>query len=313
MKKHVLCCTALLLASSAFATITKQQSTALWNQTSTTTCAPTFGSNTGAGNLIVVWTSWQSTNTFTASVQDSYPSPTGDTFASAVGPTLSAASTPTTGQIFYAKNIHGGPDTVTVTYSGSGTVSSASCVIVEYSGADQNYPLDSVSAGYSTSGNPTGLLDSGTAAPANANLLVFGGGINDHNTQVYPGSGFTSVQSNNGTGSLTEQMIVSGNNSLQRATACLVATAPCTAPTGNWLMQMAVFRDASSTVAGGWIPARAPQIRYADQFPGATADAQINAAIADLSGSGGGIVDARGLTGAQTVNATVSPAKSETK
>lgn len=58
MRKNVLCCIALLLASPVFATITKQQSAALWNQTSTMTCAQPFGSSTGAGNLIVVWTSW---------------------------------------------------------------------------------------------------------------------------------------------------------------------------------------------------------------------------------------------------------------
>jgi len=68
---------------------------------------------------------------------------------------------------------------------------------------------------------------------------------------VYPGNGFTSIQSNSSTGGITEQMIVSGNNTLQRATACLVLTTPCTGATGNWVMQMAVFRDASITTLKG--------------------------------------------------------------
>jgi hypothetical protein len=68
-------------------------------------------------------------------------------------------------------------------------------VFVEYQGADQNYPLDSVSAGYSTALNPTGILDSGTAAPANANLLVFGGGTTSYTGgSVGAGTGFSIVQ-----------------------------------------------------------------------------------------------------------------------
>ena len=135
-------------------------------------------------------------------------------------------------------------------------------------------PLDSVSAGYSTSGNMTNLLDSGTVAPANANLLVFGGGTSDNGTAI-GGSGFTAVQ--NSGGSITEQLInspSSPNNTLQRATATLALGA-----TGNWVMQMAVFRDASWTVAGGWPPARLGQIIYASQFPGADASAKIQNAV----------------------------------
>jgi hypothetical protein len=50
---------------------------------------------------------------------------------------------------------------------------------------------------------------------------------------------------------------------------------------------------------------RINNIRYADQFSGATADAKINAAIADLP-SGGGVVDCRGFGAtAQTIAATV--------
>jgi len=308
VKKHALSCVVvLLLASPVLATITKQQSAALWNQTSTTTCAQPFGNNTGAHNLIVVWTSWQSTSTFTASVNDSFP--TQDIFASAVGPTQSASSTPTTAQIFYAPNINGGSDTVTVTYSGTGTVSSASCVIVEYSGADENYPLDSVSVGHSTSGNPTTFLDSGAAAPANSNLLVFAGGVADQNISMVAGGGFTSLQASNGTWGTgiveSSTAAISGNNVLQRATACIGTTLPCPSggtSTGDWLMQMAIFRDASWTVGGGWNPARPAQIQFADQFPGADACAKITAAWSAL-GSTAGTVAARGITGNQECSA----------
>jgi len=257
------------------------------------------------GHLLAVWTFWQSTSTYTAQITDSQNNGTGNppVFPSAIGPTLqSATSTPTSAQIFYAANITGSGvghnDTVTVTFTctstpticASATVPSAGVVAVEYSGADQNYPLDSVSAGYSYSVG--GYMDSGTAAPANANLLVFGGGVNDNNTLPNPGSGFTNVQSNGGTGSITEQLITtSPNNTLQRATACLSGLSPCpAAPAGNWLMQMAVFRDASWTVDRGWTPARVGQIVDASQFPGSDIGAQVVNAYAALPSTGGTIL-----------------------
>jgi hypothetical protein len=242
----------LLLSLQAFATISAVQSNANWTCSGTTCISPNF-TPTG-NNLIVVWTFWQaSSGAFTASVSDN---PLNNTFYQAVGPTLqSNAGTPTTAQIFYAKKINGGsPDTVKVTFTGSGSVTAAGVVVVEYSGADQSNPLDSVSAGYSTTGTPTNLLDSGNVAPANSNLLVFGAGFADQNLTTTAGSGFTKHQANNGTWGtgLVEDnsSAISGNNVLQRATACIGSVASCPGTTaGNWLMQMAVFRDASWTVA----------------------------------------------------------------
>ena len=248
MIKSVLCML-LLFAVPAVATITKVQSNATWGSTGTTCTAAL--TNTSSQNLLVVWATW-SPSSLTATVGDSaFPT---NSFPSAVGPTIQMASN-TAAQIFYAKNINPqiGTDNVKVTFSGTATT--ASCVAVEYSGADQNYPLDSVSAGYSTSLNPTNLLDSGAVAPANSNLLVFGGGNSDTAT-VSVGTGFSQVQTSTDLKSITEQMIVSGNNTLQRATSN-IGPSP---NTGNWLMQMAVFRDASWTVTGGWTPARVGQI-----------------------------------------------------
>jgi hypothetical protein len=83
--------------------------------------------------------------------------------------------------------------------------------------------------------------------------------------------------------SLTEQLVVTGNNSLQRATVCLnTVGAPCTPTTnGNWVMQMAVFRDASAIVSNAWSPSRIGQIRHANLFPGSDLGAQINNAYTD--------------------------------
>jgi len=261
-------CSVVLFSLSASATISQVQSKATWGATGAT-CGVNFNSNPTTGNLIAVWTSWTTsgTNNVTASIRDNLNNGTvcnsaGQCFyASAVGPTLQSASN-TAAQIFYATNIQGhSNDPVTVTFSSAPT--SSNCVIVEYGGLDQNYPLDSVSAGYSTSGNPTSLLDSGNAAPANSNLLVFGGGFIDAQAMagLQAGSGFTTIQSNNvGTGTaITEDTAshpISGNNTLQRATACLeVVSGTCPGSThGDWVMQMAVFRDASWTVGEGWSP-----------------------------------------------------------
>jgi hypothetical protein len=273
-------CLVLMFAVPALATITKVQSNATWNTTSTTTCTVTL-TNTSTNNLLAVWAAW-SPSTLTASVVDT--SNHTNPFPSAVGPTIQSASN-TAAQIVYQNNIHGttGTDTVTVSFSG-GTATTASCVAVEYSGLDQNYPLDSVSAGYSYS--PGSTLDSGTAAPANANLLVFGAGIIDSGTAT-AGSSFTGIQAHSvGTGSgITEQNTnpITGNNVLQRATAGLLASG-----SGNWLMQMAVFRDASWTVAGGWTPIRITQVLDATQFPGSDIGAQINAAYGSSSCPGTG-------------------------
>jgi hypothetical protein len=105
---------------------------------------------------------------------------------------------------------------------------------------------------------------------------------------VIAGSGFTGIlaQHNATIGSaITEQntAAISGNNVLQRAKACLVTTGViCPGNTaGNWLMQMAVFRDASWTVSRGWSPARQGNILYADQFP------SVQAAINALPPTGG--------------------------
>jgi len=61
-------------------------------------------------------------------------------------------------------------------------------------------------------------------------------------------------------------------------------------------MQMAVFRDASWTVTGGWNPARPAQIQFADQFPGTDPCAQTKTAIeTPISGNGSPVVDSRGF------------------
>jgi len=304
--RNFLLCALLCTSLTAFATPPAYvRSASNWGNHVATSCAVAMA-NTST-DLLVVWVSWttSSMNNVAASAADGV-NENGKAFPSAVGPTAQANSK-TAAQIFYAKSIQNSSGS-TVTVSFSGATTSSNCVIVEYSGADPSNPLDSVSAGYSTSaGN---LMDSGNVSPANSNLLVFGAGFSDSTVGAIAGSGFTKHEENSGswgTGIVeNNSAAITGNNVLQRATACLSLTLTCnTALTGNWLMQMAVFRDASSTVQGGWSSVRPAQIRSAEQFPGNTADQRINAAIASLNGQGG-TVDARGLQGAQNISATIT-------
>jgi hypothetical protein len=238
VKKYVFAVLALTLP--AFGTITAVQSDANWSCTSlsgsSVTCMVNTTTHTTGGHLLAVWTFWQPGSfPYTAAVHDSL---TSNSFVSAVGPTVqSAGSTLTSAQIFYAANITGsgvGADTITVTFScpypanpscASSGISQAGVVAVEYSGADINNPLDSVSVGYSPAGNTTALLDSGNVAPANSNLLVFGAGFADQNVTLVAGTGFTRLQHSNntwGTGGVEDNSAaITGNNVLQRATACI--------------------------------------------------------------------------------------------
>ncbi len=169
MKSRVFCLL-LVLATPAFAAISQVQSKANWSGGSTS-CAVTPTSGTTHPNLVVFWATWTSTSTLMAQVSDGI---TANTYVSAVGPTMqSATSIPTFAQLFYAKNVTGTTNPITVNFTG-GSASTSACVFVEYSGADTVAPLDSVSEAISNSGSASNALDSGTASPANASLLVFG-------------------------------------------------------------------------------------------------------------------------------------------
>lgn len=299
----------LLLACQAVATISAVQSANNWTCSAPlvgpmVTCQVPSSMATSSQNLLAVWVFWQTSPTtpYTAAVGDT-PS---NSFSSAVGPTVqSSTTTPTTAQVFYAKNILGSSphDTITVTFTCPAAVPAcasamnpqiniAGVVMVEYSGLDQNNPLDIVNEAISNSLSPSAILDSGTASPANSNLEVFGAGYADTASVVMTaGSGSTSLQAANGpwgTGLVEDNSsAISSNNVLQRATICIGGGAPCPAThPGNWLMQMAVFRGATWTTAQGTSSTRAHGVVYADQFPGVDIGDQINHAIASLPTGG---------------------------
>lgn len=129
-----------------------------------TTNAVAFASNNTAGNLILVYVIWENQGSVTLS------DTRGNAFFSAVGPT--AWGSCCSAQIFYAKNIAGGANTVTATFQ-TPVTSFGLVYIHEYSGIETTAPVDIVSAALGSGPN----MNSGSATTTNPNDLLFGAGV----------------------------------------------------------------------------------------------------------------------------------------
>ena len=179
-------------------------------------CALAFTSSNTAGNLIIVAAGYGS-NAAISSVIDT----AGDTFVTSV-----AATTPggLRSAVWYAQNIKGGANTVTVNYSANNY---NDLYILEYSGIDKSSPQDVTS-----SGNGTGqTLSSGAATTNVANELIFGYG-NTASGNSSAGSSFTSRIAFDG--NIAEDKIAYSAGSYT-ATASLSISA-------DWSMIMSTFK-----------------------------------------------------------------------
>ncbi len=190
-----------------------------------TSLSASFASNNTAGNLIIVVAGWAGT-TITASVSDS----NGNTYQTAVGPTTGVGSR---GQMFYAENIAGGANTVTVAFSAS--VSGAHLLIHEYSGIATSNSLDQVT---SATGSST-VCDTGSVTTTQADALLFAScGAETDPTTITAGTGYTLRELVGAAGkTATEDQIVSATGTYN-ATFTLGASAP-------WLASLATFKAAS--------------------------------------------------------------------
>jgi hypothetical protein len=271
VKKYALC-VVLFLVLPASATISYVRSNAQWSG-GTTSCVVGL-TTTASGDMFAVWGEWQTAGGFPNTITiTSATDSSGKALLSAVGPTVQSTAN-MAAQIFYLASIPAGGDAVTLNFSGA--VNASACVVAEYTGADPSYPLDSVSAGYSYSGSPGTALDSGSAAPANPGLVVFGAGIVDTSGTPSTALPFMIEQS-----TTTGVCAFVENNGSPTPEILQHAYANCT-NSGDWLMQMAVFRAPSWTVAGGWSPTRPPDVTNATQYPGVDICAQAqNAAVAN--------------------------------
>ncbi|HEU0047959.1 MAG TPA: fibronectin type III domain-containing protein, partial [Nitrososphaera sp.] len=191
--------------------------------TSGTTNSVAFASSTTAGNLIAVYVIWD--NLGSVSVTDS----AGNAYFSAVGPTPWNSNRYNT-QVFYAKNIRGGTDTVTARFSMA--VRSFGIVYAhEYAQLDQVSPVDAV-AGAVGSGS---TMNTGLVPTTNPNDLLFGAGVSSY-AVTSAGNGYTARST--AEGNITEDRVVSAPGSYS-ATAIQNGT--------FWAMQIVAFRFAGFT------------------------------------------------------------------
>jgi len=126
-----------------------------------------FAKATKPGNLIVAFVVWD--NGDPVSVTDS----SGNTYASAVGPTQAGGDS-LFAEIFYARNIAGGADTVTASFE-TAIGGHAALYVHEYSGLGRMLPLDTAIA---ASGSGT-LMDSNTLTTHSTSELLFVGAVSN--------------------------------------------------------------------------------------------------------------------------------------
>ena len=143
-------------------------------QTATATVSVSYPAAQTSGDLNVVVVGWNDTTATVQSVKDS----AGNTYSLAIGPTSGTALRQS---IYYAANIAGGSNTVTVTFSQAAAFPDVR--ILEYRGVTA---LD-VTAG--ASGN-SASASSGAATTTSANELIFGADM-VATTTAAAGSGFT--------------------------------------------------------------------------------------------------------------------------
>ena len=128
--------------------------------TSGSTNSLAFSSANTAGNLIVVYVLWSNTGAVTLS--DSR----GNSYASAAGRTTWGSNW--SAQVFYAKNVAAGANTVTATFA-TAINSFGAIHIHEYSGIDKLNPVDVTRSATGTSS----AMSSGPLATTNATDLLF--------------------------------------------------------------------------------------------------------------------------------------------
>ena len=170
-----------------------------------------------AGDLNIVVVGWNDTTSQVNTVTDT----AGNKYTLAVGPTR---GTGLSQSIYYARNIAGGNNTVTVTFNQLAAYPDIR--ILEYKGVTT---LD-VKAAATGSGNSA---TSGAATTTAANELIFGADTVTGSTKS-AGTGFTARIITVPDSDLAEDRVVSATGSYS-ATATLTGSKP-------WVMQMVAFK-----------------------------------------------------------------------
>ncbi len=186
-------------------------------QSPTSTVTVTYASAQTGGDLNLVVVGWNDTTASVQSVRDNL----GNIYSLAIGPT---SGTGLRQAIYYAANIKGGSNTVTVTFSQAAAYPDIR--ILEYRGVST---LD-VTAGASGSG---ATANSGATTTTAANELIFGANTVVASTKG-TGTGFTSRIITKPNGDIAEDRMVTTTGSYS-ASASLTGTKA-------WVMQMVTFK-----------------------------------------------------------------------
>jgi hypothetical protein len=185
-----------------------------------------FPANTNAGDIILVAFDFDA-SAGTHSVTDSQ----GNVFTG-VGARLSSPDGSIRSRVYYAKNIRGGPDTVTVNLTGNSAW--IEVFLTEYSGIDLANPVDTQVGAAGSAGS----VSSGGAATKYASDVIYGYCATEDGGICSAGSGFTARSTFHN--KLIEDQL-SGNPGDYAATG---------AATNGWTMQMVALKPASSVVGG---------------------------------------------------------------
>ncbi len=208
-----------------------------------------FTNPNAAGNLIVVYVAWN--NTGSVALSDSR----GNTYTSVAPATAWGSTNSWRSQVFYARNVAGGANTVTATF-GTAITSFGKLYIHEYSGLDRNNPLDASATSIGT----TSAMNSGSATTSNANDLIFGAASSSSSVTA-AGTGFTSrlnANVNGANGSRTEDRNVTSAGSYN---------ATATQNGARWVMHMAAFKSESNGVSAPTITSTSPASPANDNNP----------------------------------------------
>jgi prepilin-type N-terminal cleavage/methylation domain-containing protein len=186
----------------------------------TTNSVPFDRPNT-AGNLIVAYVVWDNPDAVN-SVTD-----TRNNVYAPVSPSVPLGAN-ASAQVFYAKNVAGGSNTVTATFA-TGVNQFGLLYITEYSGIDKTNPFDAASPG----GTGTGTnMDSGTVTTTNANDVLVGLGASLNGNVNGPSAGYTSRSSFQA--NLVEDLTVTATGDYKATTTQSGGLA--------WVMQLVAFR-----------------------------------------------------------------------
>jgi hypothetical protein len=269
-------------------------------QTPRTTVTVQYPGAQTDGDLNVVIVGWNDATAQVSSVTDS----NGNNYQLAVGPTVESGGP--SQSIYYAKNISGDSNTVTVTFTSPAVFPDIR--ILEYSGIDPANPVDAV---VGATGNST-TTSSGTVTTTNATDLLVGANTVESVTSN-AGSGFTQRLLTTPDGDIAEDGVVT-------STGTYGASAPL-AYAGGWTMQMVAFRAAQPAspsvlafVQGNNAVPATPQTSVAVRYPSAQGAGDLNVVIVgwnDTAAHVSSVKDSNGnsyqlAVGATTLSGTTS-------